>query len=306
MFVGVAAGGPAVAIFHLVTHALGKAGLFLAAGVFQRDRGSVQLEDLRGAGRDNRRAFAGFAICAMSIAAVPPLAAFWSKDHIVAAAQPKTLWFVLVLISAAGSSAYLLRPALILWDPAGAGRAPARAGRGPMLAGVTVLAACSLFAGVLGDPLTRLLHAPALPSSSLGLVLSLLALAAGAVAVRVGISVPTALVAAARDQLYAGRLQAWLVVRPVLGTSRLLRSVEDRGLDCAVDAVGRAGLAGARGADWVERRGIDAAVDGLARAVGRSGTESRRLQSGRLYEYLRDAALGAVAVAALVALSALT
>ena len=54
MFVGVAAGGPAVALFHLIAHAAGKAGMFLAAGVFQHARGSTDLERLRGAGREDR------------------------------------------------------------------------------------------------------------------------------------------------------------------------------------------------------------------------------------------------------------
>ena len=62
----------------------------------------------------------------------------------------------------------------------------------------------------------------------------------------------------------------------------------------------------ARAHDQVERHGIDAAVDGLARLVGRSGDDLRRVQSGRLFEYLRDAVLGAAAVALLIAISALT
>ena len=61
----------------------------------------------------------------------------------------------------------------------------------------------------------------------------------------------------------------------------------------------------ARAADWVERRAIDAAVDRVAALVGRGGQNLRRLQSGRLYEYLRDAALGAAAVALLIAMAAL-
>jgi NADH-quinone oxidoreductase subunit L len=306
MFVGAAAGGPAVAIFHLVTHAAGKAGLFLAAGVFQHDRDSVELDDLRGAGRDDRRAFIGFAICALSIAAVPPLAAFWSKDHITAAAEPRAAWFVLVLLSAAGSVAYLLRPALILWDRAGAGRTVAMAGRWTMLAGVAVLAAASLVAGVLGEPLVRQLQTPPLPTTPLSLALSLVAIVVGAAGVLLRPRLPASVATAAARQFYADALQHWAVVMPTRWLSRRLRVVEDRGLDRAVDAVGRAGLVAARMFYWLERRGVDAAVDGLAGAIGRAGRDSRRLQSGRLYEYLRDAVLGTAAIALIVALAALT
>jgi hypothetical protein len=55
----------------------------------------------------------------------------------------------------------------------------------------------------------------------------------------------------------------------------------------------------------VERRGIDALVDGLARATGRGGGALRRLQTGRMYEYLRDTMLGATAVAFILVLTAL-
>jgi NADH-quinone oxidoreductase subunit L len=274
--------------------------------VFQHDRDSVELDDLRGAGRDDRRAFIGFAICALSIAAVPPLAAFWSKDHITAAAEPRAAWFVLVLLSAAGSVAYLLRPALILWDRAGAGRTVAMAGRWTMLAGVAVLAAASLVAGVLGEPLVRQLQTPPLPTTPLSLALSLVAIVVGAAGVLLRPRLPASVATAAARQFYADALQHWAVVMPTRWLSRRLRVVEDRGLDRAVDAVGRAGLVAARMFYWLERRGVDAAVDGLAGAIGRAGRDSRRLQSGRLYEYLRDAVLGTAAIALIVALAALT
>jgi NADH-quinone oxidoreductase subunit L len=307
MFVGAAAGGPAVALFHLIAHAAGKAGMFLAAGLFQHNRDTTELAGLRGAGRDDRAAFAGFAVGALSIAAAPLLAAFWSKDHIAAAAEDARLtWFVLVLLAAAGSAAYLLRPALILWGERASAAALPRAGRASMLAGVWAMAAGSLTLGLLGGPLARLLDAPALPTSPLSLALSLVAVAGGAAAVASRAPVPGALAAAARRQLYANELLRRVVQRPLLALARITDVVERRGVDAAVDGVGHAGLAAARGQDWIERRAIDAAVDGAARAIGRGGDDLRRVQSGRLYEYLRDATLGGAAVALLIALTTLT
>jgi NADH-quinone oxidoreductase subunit L len=308
MFVGAAAGGPAVAIFHLVAHAAGKAGMFLAAGVFQHNRKTTALEGLRGAGREDRTAFAGFALGALSIAAVPPLAAFWSKEHIAAAAEEARLaWFVLVLIAAAGSAAYLLRPALLLWRPERQeSRSPSNAGRVAMLVGASAMAVGSLGLGAVGEPLARLLNAPDLPSSALSLVLSLTALALGAAAVILGFAPPARLAAAARAQLYTSELLRLAVQRPVLALVAAAHVFERRVLDAAVDGVGRAGLLAARAMDCVERRGVDAAVDGLARTVGHGGEDLRRLQTGRLFEYLRGAVLGGAAVAFVVALSALT
>jgi NADH-quinone oxidoreductase subunit L len=307
MFVGAAAGGPAVAIFHLVAHAAGKAGMFLAAGVFQHNRGTTMLEGLGGAGREDRAAFAGFAAGALSIAAVPPLAAFWSKEHLAAAAEEAQLvWFALVLVAAAGSAAYLLRPALLLWRGGGPVGPPASPGRAAMLIGLTALGAASVGVGALGEPLVRLLDAPDLPSSSLSLALSLAALALGAGAVALASPVPARIAAAARAQLYTNELLRWVVQRPLLRLASGADVAERRALDAAVDGVGRGGLAIARSQDWVERHGVDAAVDGLARAVGHGGDRLRRLQTGRLFEYLRGAVLGGAGVAFVVGLSALT
>ena len=307
MFVGVAAGGPAVALFQLITHAAGKAGMFLAAGVFQHNRHSTSLDRLRGAGRDDRAAFAGFAIGALSVAAVPPLAVFWSKEHITAAAEMQnSIWFLLVLVAAAGSAAYLLRPALILWDGSPAAAAVARAGRHLMLGGVGAMAAASVVLGAIGDPLVNLLDAPGLPRSGTALAASLGAVALGAFGVIASPAVPAGLAAAARHQLYANELLDRLVVRPALRLAAVSATADRRYVDHAVDAVGRGALVSARSANWVEVHAIDAAVDGLARLIGRGGDDLRRLQSGRLFEYLRGAVLGAIAVSFLIALSALT
>jgi NADH-quinone oxidoreductase subunit L len=329
MFLGVAAGGPVVALLHLITHAAGKACLFLAAGVFQHRRGSTALTELRGIARDERAAFACFAVGALSIAAVPPLAGFFSKEHVAAAAEHHIAWFALVLVATAGAAAYMLRPALLLWRGAAPGEAAEPvAGRTAMLAGTGALALGSVVLGFAGEPLKDLVGGE-LPSSTLSLVLSLAALAAGAAAVVLRVPVPRALARAARCELYAAELQDVLARRPVLALATGTDLADRRAVDAAVDGVGHgvlrlAGandvvdrravdavdgvghgvlrLAGAN--DVVERRGVDAAVDGLARLVGAGGRRSRHLQSGRLYEYLRDTALGAAAVAALIALAA--
>jgi NADH-quinone oxidoreductase subunit L len=305
MFLAAAAGGPAVAIFHLIAHAAGKACLFLSAGIFQHDRDSTALAHLRGAGREDRAAFVAFAVGAASIAAVPPLAAFWSKDAILAAVEHHAAWFALALVAAAGSAAYLLRPALVLWRGPARGE-PARSGRMAMLAAAAVLAIASLGLGAIGHPLARLLAAPAPPTTALSLLLGLLALAAGVAGVLVRPRVPPALARLAAEQLGATALLRAVAQRPTLALARATDVLDRRVVDRAVDGTARAGLTLAHAEDRLERGGIDAAVDGLAHLVGRSGDDLRRLQTGRLYEYLRDSALGAAAIALLLLLTALT
>jgi NADH-quinone oxidoreductase subunit L len=303
MFVGAAAGGPAVALFHLVAHAAGKAGLFLATGVFQHRRGSTSLDALRGVGREDRAAFAIFAISALSIAAVPPLAAFWSKDAIVVAAEENAGWLALVLISAAGSAAYLLRPGLLLWRGDAQGHEPA--GRRTMLIAAGALVAASAVLGAIGEPLADLVGGELEPVSATGILLSLAAVTLGALVVLAGVRVPARLADAGRRQLYINELLDAAVVRPARGVGRAAAWLDDHVIDAAVDGIGRATLAAARSQRWIEDRGVDAAVDGLAALVGRSGRDITRVQTGRLYEYLRNTVAGIAAIALIVTLTAL-
>ena len=304
MFVGVAAGGAAVGLLHLVAHAAGKACMFLAAGVFQRRRGGTALARLGGVGRVEGAAFACFAIGGASVAAIPPLAAFWSKEHIAAAAQSHTAWFLLVLLAAAGAAAYVLRAVLILWRPSPlADDGHPVPGRASMLAATAALAGASLLVGLIGGPLRTLLGGE-LPSSALALWLSLLAVVAGATVVLVA-GAPPRWARAARRELYTNDLLALVVQQPLLALARLSDALDRRVVDAAVDGVARGTLAVSALSDRLERDGIDAAVDGLAHGIGRGGEGARRLQTGRLYEYLRDTALGAAAVGVLIARAAL-
>ena len=305
MFVGAAAGGPAVAIFHLVAHAAGKAALFLATGIFQHRRGTTELDGLAAVGRGDRPAFAVFAIGAASIAAVPPLAAFWSKDAIAVAAEENIGWLVLVLLAAAGSAAYLLRPALILWRGSGGGDRPV-AGRSLMVAAAAIPAAASLVLGLSGAWIEDQLEAPVPAISALGIGLSLAALAAGVAVVLSGWRPERRVAGFARRQLRINTFLRVVAERPVFALSRIGDRLERRVIDRAVDGTGRTGLRVAALHERVEHSAIDAAVDGIARLVGRSGDDLRRIQSGRLFEYLRDTVLGAFAVALLIAITALT
>ncbi len=331
MFVGLAAGGPAVAMFQLIAHSAGKAGMFLAAGIFQHNRETTSLAGLRGAGRKDRLAFAGFVVGALSIASVPPFAAFWSKDHIVAAAEATNgAWFLLVLLATVGGAAYLLRPALILWQDEGSDKIEPR-GRKRMLLGVGALGAGSLTLGLVAQPLTSLLRAPDLPVSVASLGLSLAAVAVGGLLVLTSVRVPERLMTAFRIQFHIDGGLRVLVQQPILRAANALDSfdrggfdatvdrigrgtvlvargqnwIERYGFDATVDRIGRGTVLLARGQNWIERYGFDAAVDGLAHRIGRAGEDLRRIQTGRLYEYLRGAVLGGIALVILITLAAL-
>src|SRR5437773_2064349 len=87
MFLALGVGAPAAAIFHLATHAFFKALLFLGSGSVIHGLGGEQ--DMRKMGGLRRKmpvTFWTMLVAGGALAALPPLAGFWSKDEIVTAA----------------------------------------------------------------------------------------------------------------------------------------------------------------------------------------------------------------------------
>ena len=144
MFLALGAGtllGATAGMFHLATHAVFKALLFLAAGsVMHAMGGVIDLKRLGGLRRRMPATHATFLVGCLALAGVAPLSGFWSKDAILAAidhevhnaargAAGQSLYFVLfasALATAALTALYTFRAYfLAFW---GAERIPAEAG----------------------------------------------------------------------------------------------------------------------------------------------------------------------------------
>ena len=114
MFLGCGVAAYSAAIFHLMTHAFFKALLFLAAGSVIHGLGGEQdMRKMGGLRRYMPVTFWTMTIAVLAIAGFPPLAAFFSKDAILAAAfmqggPGKVFWFV-GLVTAALTSFYMFR-----------------------------------------------------------------------------------------------------------------------------------------------------------------------------------------------------
>lgn len=117
MFLGIAVGGVAVGMFHLITHAFFKALLFLGAGSVIH--GCREEQDIRWMGGIRRWmpwTFATYAIGMMALAGVPLLfSGFWSKDEILHAAwlwRPSRIPFFFAIAGAFLTAFYMTRQML--------------------------------------------------------------------------------------------------------------------------------------------------------------------------------------------------
>ncbi len=114
MFMGLGAGGVAVGMFHLLTHAFFKALLFLGSGsVIHGCHDEQDIRRMGGLRRFMPVTFATYAIGMMALSGVPLLfSGFWSKDEILHAAalwQPSKIPFLLGLAGAFLTAFYMTR-----------------------------------------------------------------------------------------------------------------------------------------------------------------------------------------------------
>ena len=112
MFLALGVGAPVAAIFHLVTHAFFKALLFLGSGsVIHGMQNEQDMRKMGGLRRKMPVTFWTMLIAGGALAALPPLAGFWSKDEIVGAAflNGHTVLWAVGIITAVLTAFYVTR-----------------------------------------------------------------------------------------------------------------------------------------------------------------------------------------------------
>jgi NADH-quinone oxidoreductase subunit L len=159
MMMGLGAGGVAVGMFHLTTHAFFKALLFLGAGSVIH--GCHEEQDIRKMGGLRRRmpvTFAAYAVGMMALCGVPLFfSGFWSKDAILDAAQHWSVSqapFYLGLIGAFLTAFYMTRQICYVFFGKPANREAEHAHESPpvMTVPLIILAALAVVAGFFGTP----------------------------------------------------------------------------------------------------------------------------------------------------------
>ncbi len=114
MVMALGVGAWTAAIFHLFTHAMFKACLFLGSGSISHAVHSFDMKaDMGGLRRYMPQTFKTFVIASLALAGIFPLAGFWSKDEILAGAgqlgDGYTLMVVMGSVGALMTAAYMTR-----------------------------------------------------------------------------------------------------------------------------------------------------------------------------------------------------
>ncbi len=275
MMAAAGAAAPHAAFFHLVTHGLFKALLFLAAGAVIH---AVGTNDIREMGRlfyALPQTGTVFLVGTLALSGIWPLSGFFSKEAVLAAVWNAHLGvpFAMLALTALLTAAYMFRVVFLAFfgdrEPGGHPHDPPAVMAVPLwiLAILTVaIGVRGALTGEGGDSAPRWLTA-----------LSLALAAAG-----IGLALAT----------YELRLVSPAALARALGP---LDFVARRryGLDAVAAAVYRGLLLGlSRLIGWVDRYLVDGVVNVLSAWTLRAGDWLRRIQTGRAQDYVYGVAVG--------------
>ena len=290
--------GYVFAIFHLLTHGVFKANLFLGAGSVIH--GMHDEQDMRRYGALRKVmvvTWLTFMAAYLAIIGIPPFSGFWSKDDIIHAAFEVNVFVGACAIIAAGITGFYMTRMVIMTffgKPRWPDDAHPHESKPVMTIPLIILALGSMFTGLAllfwGDiiewltPVTGLEQSPLpFPTILLEIATLVVVLIGVAIAIRmyrkdVPVEAPqdvNILTKAARNSMYDDAINDVLVVQPTYSVSRALIGVDNKG--------------------------IDGIVNGLAAFVGGSGERLRRWQTGFARSYALAMVGGAVLVVVVLA-----
>jgi len=307
MMVALGMGNWVAAVFHLMTHAFFKALLFLAAGSVIHATHTQDLHEMGGLAKKMPWTTATWVIGSLSLAGIPPLSGFWSKDEILLSAyKAGNMPILILLILTAGLTAFYMSRATFLafFAKPGPKSKSDHAHESPwvMTVPLVLLAALAVGAGLVGSPLAHYAFGGFLGEHVAGEFLVRLAVVAVLVSLgAIGYAYSMYISGTIRPDWY---METWIaqhmlirffriddfyeavIQTPVLWTSKLFSHVDDSIVDAVVRGFGALGFVTSGLLARFDRAGIDGAVDGLGSSVTSIGGGLRKMLTGNVQLYL--------------------
>ncbi|QHW00781.1 NADH-quinone oxidoreductase subunit 5 family protein [Spirosoma endbachense] len=302
------------AMFHLLTHAFFKAGLFLSAGAVIHAVNTQDMRQMGGLRKAIPTTFIAYTVCAAALAGLPFFAGFLSKEAILGGAfwwagvQTNGLAYLVpvLLVGSSGlTSLYMARQWRLIFfgeyqnksEPMAHVHEPDWLMRGP----VVILAVLSVWFWFAINPLSghsswffRLVPVAEEVASwwlapvSIGLVL-----AGGWFGFQM--REPSYTRSYVRLSLKYGFLDTvyqYFVIRPIHKLALLLNRTDQRVVDGVVNGAGVTTVVLAQITHVVDRFGVDGFVNGAAWLAGQAGRLTRSVQNGRVQSYITAAVVG--------------
>lgn len=310
MMVALGVGGFTAGIFHLVTHAVFKALLFLASGSVIHGADTQNMHEMGGLRRKMPVTFWTWAIGSAALAGIYPFAGFWSKDEILLSAYDggyTALFWILVL--AAVFTAFYISRATILTFFGKPRRKDVydRAHESPasMTLPLIILAALAVVIGFANSPHTDYWFArfvyfghphEASPSGFvlfwataswvIGVGLAILIYGLNVISRRSIIENTRPLWTLLKNKYYFDELYHFLFVRGTVGLARVVDWFDRVVVDGIVNLVGYGTAKLSDATRSFDLEVIDGAVNGVAHLFRSGGALLRRIQTGYVQSYV--------------------
>jgi NADH-quinone oxidoreductase subunit L len=314
MVAGMGTGNVSEALFHLLTHAFFKAGLFLCAGSIIHAVNTQDMRQMGGLRRAMPMTFIGYTICAAALSGVPLLSGFLSKEALIggvftwAEQQPGSLAYgipILLLVSSGMTALYMARQWQLIFFgesrneavPAIHPHEPSWLMRGPVL----LLAVLSIAFWFSPNPISAhsswFLHLfPATEAAKyvwLAPVSIALVLLGGGIGFRMKQANYNRLaVRLSIEYGFLDTLYTYSIVNPSVRFAHWLNRTDQNVVDGAVNGTGVTTVVLAHLASGFDRFGVDGLVNGAAWLAGRLGKLTRSVQNGLVQSYITAAVVG--------------
>ncbi|HVO38828.1 MAG TPA: NADH-quinone oxidoreductase subunit L [Spirochaetia bacterium] len=159
MVYAIGAGGIFASQFHLLSHSIFKALLFLGAGAVIHAVGTRDMREMGGLARKMPFTCAVFILGALALAGIPPLNGFWSKEMVLEAGQAYGVpWAYGIMVATAGlTSLYAARCVWMVFFRRPATERHAHEAGPAMIVALVPLAAGTVLSWLLASPFHALL-----------------------------------------------------------------------------------------------------------------------------------------------------
>ncbi|MFD2571324.1 NADH-quinone oxidoreductase subunit L [Spirosoma soli] len=318
MVAAMGTGNVSAAIFHLLTHAFFKAGLFLSAGAVIHAINTQDMRQMGGLRKALPITFIAYTVCAAALAGLPLLSGFLSKEAILegvlnwAEGQNDHLSYMIpvsLLLSSGLTALYMARQwRLIFFGPYQNQETPLTQAHEPdwlMLAPIVLLAGLSVGFWFSLNPFSahtswffHLFGATEAESIWwLAPVSTGLVLLGGWIGFRM--REPNHARSFVRLSVEYGFLDSifqYFIINPSLKLATFLSRTDQRMVDGAVNGAGVSTVVLAHLSSGIDRFGIDGFVNGAAWLAGWLGRLTRSLQNGRVQSYITAAVVGFLVV----------
>ena len=160
MVYAIGAGGILASQFHLMSHSVYKALLFLGAGAVAHTLGTRDMRKMGGLGREMPFVRAVFLIGALSLAGLPVLNGFWSKEMVLEEGlRGGPLWAYIAMLACAGLTAlYTFRMVWLVFYGERRSEGPVHDAPSAMRLALGVLALGALVSWVSAGPFGKMLQ----------------------------------------------------------------------------------------------------------------------------------------------------